>query len=153
MRVLKFKDLTEEFHRGEIVIRPNYATSSDGLFLLLEDIEEDTIFVKVFFIGTISSRETGKFASLIFNTKDKTVTIRNNISLNQNINQNKFLSFRKMTQDEKELFFEALTDNKYYNPDYYLNIVKKETGLDIREIYKDEYEEYLMKRNAKKYNL
>jgi len=148
MRVLKFKDSVEKFHKGEIVLRPRYATGSDGLYLLVEDIPLNAIQVKVFFIGTISHREIdrSKFASLVFNTKDKKATyIRTNYD--------GYLSFRKLKQDEKELIFDALTDNKYYNPDYYLGIVKNATGLDIRKLYKKEYDEYILKKDINKYNL
>ncbi len=39
------------------------------------------------------------------------------------------------------------------DPDYYLGIVKNATGLDIRKLYKKEYDEYILKKSANKYNL
>ena len=126
---------------GEIVIRPNYAANSDGLYLLSENITNQT-FVRAFFFGTISKNAYGKiYASLVFNTKDVSlIGLRNN--------EENFVSFRKIDEDEKDLVYTSFGDEIYNK---YLNIAKEKTSYDLK--LSNDYKEWLIKQTANNYNL
>jgi hypothetical protein len=129
------------FEKGDIVLRPG--TYSYSLHLLLQNVNESDVWIKEFQIGVIGTNVNNiAYAILVFNrdTKKQIMSFRNNTK--------DFLSFRHLTQPERDLIYNSIKNGQY---DIYLDIVKKDTGIDLRE--KEDYKNWLIEQEAKKYNL
>lgn len=128
---------TQELKRGDIILM-NHG-SSESLNLILEDTYEPNKKIKAFFIGTLDYNYSHKkYISLVYNTKDNNVFIKYN---------NKY---RFLTDEEKKLFYEALFMN---NVNRYVDNTKIKTGIDLKELEKEGYEEYIIDKDVNKYNL
>lgn len=130
--------------KWEVVYRPH---SFDELYLVLNDVYVEDKSLLVFRIGDISSDyKNGTFVRLIFNTNDKSAVsgiIKNN--------SKNFTSFRRLSNMEFGLLLNAVYDGVY---DRYLDVIKDNTGYDLRDLKNSERgEEYLLNRDIEKYNL
>lgn len=123
---------------GDIIVM-NYTTSSESINLILEDTNIPNKRIKAFFIGTIGTNYSNiKYISLVHNT------INNNVFFKYNNN------YRFLTIEEKILFYDALSED--YN-NRYIDNTKMKTGIDLKELEKEGYNEYLINKNMNKFNL
>jgi len=129
--------------RGDIVLRPDKGSSS-RIFIVLKDHTPGE-WLSVYQIGDIGRTYGGViYASLIFNTKSN-MNVKSKIRYNS---ESYPTSFRCIRQQDKDLIYESVQSNKY---ERYLDIVTKETGIDIKE--SDEYKKWCLENDSKKYNL
>lgn len=113
------------FNRGDII-----STSNNLLYLVLDDVTLQNDRINVFHIGTFYNR-----VNLIFNTK--------NVFRESLINN----GYYSLISD-RHMLHEAIEDESY---ERYLDIIEERTGIDLREM--EDYKEYLIKKDAGKYNL
>jgi hypothetical protein len=100
------------------------------------------VWIKEFQIGVIGTNVNNiAYASLVFNRD-------NNQIMNFRNNTKDFLSFRHLTQLERDLVYNSIKNGQY---DIYLDIIKQGTEIDLRE--NDDYKDWLIEQEAKKYNL
>ncbi len=110
---------------SNLILRPRIGSDTEGtLFMLVDPLENNDGSIKVHEVGGIHRRtfDNSLFCSLVFNTKNTGIV---------GIMKNKedFTSYRKLKSKEIKMVKEALkkSDSKRYT-----DIVKKNTGLDIK---------------------
>jgi len=149
--IIKFK-IFEKSHeenihflpkKGDIVLRPQNSPYSTNIFLVLKD-HTPGHWLNIYQIGNIVHNYKGEiYASLSFNSKPGM-----NVKSKIKYNSESYISFIEITTQDKDLIYEAVQSNKY---ERYLDIVTKETGIDIKE--SDEYKKWCLENDSKKYNL
>jgi len=110
---------------GNLILRPQTGSDREGrLYMLVDPLEDNEGFIKVHQVGGIHRREfdNSLYCSLVFNTKNTKV-----VGIMQN--HDDFTSYRKLKSEEIKMVKEALKES---DSKRYIDIVKKNTGLDIK---------------------